>query len=198
MNKKSIFQIGIPTIFVGIIFLSLFTFGGTSETSEIEETNELSVSKIAGMFLTLTGETSGVVRGGATASGREDSIEVWAFTHSVVSPRDTASGLPTGKKHHKPITITKSIDVSSPILARIHTNNENIVDWSLRLWEPSSSGKAIQFYTIELVNAQISSISQQVTLDGATERVSFTYQKIIWTWEDGGITAEDDWEVPIV
>ena len=29
------------------------------------------------------------------------------------------------------------------------------------------------------------------------EHVSFTYQKIIWTYEDGGITAEDDWEAPI-
>jgi len=28
--------------------------------------------------------------------------------------------------------------------------------------------------------------------------VSFVYQKIIWTWTDGGITAEDDWESPAV
>jgi type VI protein secretion system component Hcp len=30
------------------------------------------------------------------------------------------------------------------------------------------------------------------------EHVSFTYQKIIWTYVDGGITAEDDWEAPVV
>ena len=29
------------------------------------------------------------------------------------------------------------------------------------------------------------------------EEVSFTYQKIEWTFEDGGITAEDDWEAPV-
>ncbi len=30
------------------------------------------------------------------------------------------------------------------------------------------------------------------------EEVAFTYQKIEWTWMDGGITAMDDWESPVV
>jgi len=34
------------------------------------------------------------------------------------STRDAASGLPTGKRQHKPVTITKPIDKSSPLLAR--------------------------------------------------------------------------------
>ena len=29
------------------------------------------------------------------------------------------------------------------------------------------------------------------------EEIAFTYQKISWTWTDGGITAEDDWEAPV-
>ena len=29
------------------------------------------------------------------------------------------------------------------------------------------------------------------------EQVAFTYQKIIWTWNDGGITAADDWASPV-
>jgi type VI secretion system secreted protein Hcp len=29
------------------------------------------------------------------------------------------------------------------------------------------------------------------------EEVSFTYQKITWTWNDGAITATDDWLGPI-
>ena len=30
-----------------------------------------------------------------------------------------------------------------------------------------------------------------------TEEVTFVFGKIIWTFEDGGITAEDDWEAPV-
>jgi hypothetical protein len=40
------------------------------------------------------------------------------FYHEVVSPRDAASGLPTGKRQHKPFVITKELDKSSPMLAR--------------------------------------------------------------------------------
>jgi type VI protein secretion system component Hcp len=36
---------------------------------------------------------------------------------SIVSPRDAASGLPTGKRMHKPFVITKELDKSSPTLA---------------------------------------------------------------------------------
>ena len=37
-------------------------------------------------------------------------------TPTIVQPRDAASGLPTGKRQHKPINTTKPLDKSSPIL----------------------------------------------------------------------------------
>lgn len=39
-----------------------------------------------------------------------------SLSHSVVSPRDAASGLATGKRMHKPMTLTKTLDKSSPQL----------------------------------------------------------------------------------
>jgi len=50
-----------------------------------------------------------------------------ALSHSVTSPRDAASGLATGKRMHKPMTITKELDKSSPQL------------FSLVVTEPGSS-----------------------------------------------------------
>lgn len=44
----------------------------------------------------------------------------------IVSPRDAASGLPTGKRQHKPITISKEIDKSSPKLAESVSSSEGI------------------------------------------------------------------------
>ena len=29
------------------------------------------------------------------------------------------------------------------------------------------------------------------------EEVGFTYEQITWTWNDGGITYQDDWEAPV-
>lgn len=41
---------------------------------------------------------------------------VVGLTAPVVSPRDAASGLPTGKRMHQPFVITKTLDKSSPII----------------------------------------------------------------------------------
>ena len=157
-------------------------------------------------YMRLTGETQGEIKGSVTQSGREDSIMVIGFNHEVVSPRDAASGLPTGKRQHKPVTITKEVDKATPLLMNVLVNNENIKDWELRFWQPSVTGKEVQFYTVELVNGSVAGIRGEMLNNKypenmqhkEREHISFCYQKIEWTWVDGGITAEDDWETPVV
>ncbi len=58
-------------------------------------------------------DESRVVKVRSTAAGFEIT-----FNQAIVSPRDAASGLPTGKRQHKPFVITKEYDKSSPLLAR--------------------------------------------------------------------------------
>ncbi|AGF79239.1 type VI secretion system effector, Hcp1 family [Desulfocapsa sulfexigens DSM 10523] len=157
-------------------------------------------------YLKLTGETQGEIKGSVTQAGREDMIAIIAFDQEISSPRDAASGLPTGKRQHGPLTLVKEVDKSSPLIYSAMVNNENITSLELRCWQPSSTGKEVQHYTIQLENASISKIRQEMLNNKypenmqhkEREHVSFCYQKIIWTWEDGGITAEDDWEAPMV
>lgn len=152
-------------------------------------------------YLRLTGETQGDIKGGVTQAGREDSIMVIATSHSVTAPRDAASGLPTGKRQHQPFTITKEIDKSTPLLMNALVNNENITYWELRYWQPSPSGKEVQYYTIKLYDAHIVGIQQEMLNNKypenmqhkEREHISFVYGHIEWIFEDGGITAEDDW-----
>jgi hypothetical protein len=40
------------------------------------------------------------------------------FEQEIVSPRDAASGLPTGKRMHKPFVITKELDKTQPASAK--------------------------------------------------------------------------------
>lgn len=156
-------------------------------------------------YLTLMGETQGAIEGSVTQPGREGSIMVIAVDHQVNSPRDAASGLPTGKRQHQPFVITKEVDKSSPLLANILINNENITEWRLNFWQPSATGKEVQFYTVELTNASISGIKLEMLNNKypenmqhkEREKVAFTYSKITWTFQDGGIAAEDNWEAPI-
>ena len=85
------------------------------------------------------------------------------------------------------------------------TNNENVTEWRLDYYRPGRGGREVQYYTIELVNASIAGIRAEMLNNKypenlkheVREHVTFTYQKVIWTWQDGGITAEDDWEAPV-
>ena len=164
-------------------------------------------------FLKLKGQKQGEIKGSVTQTtgNRKDKIQVIAVSHEVVSPRDPASGLPTGKRMHKPFVITKELDKSSPLLYNVLCTNENISEWELQFWTPQLSaasgvGAEKQHYTVKLTNANIASISfrmlnnknPELTRYTEFEEVAFTYQKIEWTWTDGGITAMDDWEAAVV
>lgn len=157
-------------------------------------------------YLKLKGQKTGEIKGSVTQKGREGKIMVIAVSHEIVSPRDSASGLPTGKRMHKPFVITKELDKSSPILYQVLTNNESIPEWELQFWQPSTTGAEKQHYTVKLVNANIASIAFRMANNKHPdlmkfteyEEVAFTYQKIEWIWVEGGITAMDDWEAPVV
>lgn len=82
------------------------------------------------------------------SSGKRTHTDEQSPTSEV--KRDAASGMPTGKRTHKPITITKTLDKSSPVL---------------------------------MATADLDS-------DGALD-IAFS-----WSWTDGGVTADDDWESP--
>jgi len=151
-------------------------------------------------FMTLTGETQGVIQGSVTQTGREDSIEVIGFGHNVSAVFDASSGLPSGKRQHRPVRIVKNIDLSSPKLFTALTTNENLTDVTIRFWQPVSSGEEEQFYTVQLVNAKIVSIMPSHCSADAdciptrpSEAVTFTYQTIVITWEEGGVTSESNW-----
>lgn len=161
-------------------------------------------------YLNLKGAKQGDIKGSVTQKGREGKIMVIAVSHEIVSPRDSASGLPTGKRQHKPFVITKELDKSTPLLYNALVNNENIPEWKLEFWTPqvkamTGTGLETQHYTVELTNANIASISFRLLNNRNPElmkyteyeEVAFTYQKIVWTWKDGGITSQDDWESPV-
>ena len=104
-------------------------------------------------YLRLKGQKQGEIKGSVTQKGREGSIMVIAVSHEIVSPRDPASGLPTGKRMHKPFVITKELDKSSPLLYSVLTQNENIPEWKLEHWTPQLSavtgaGQEKQHYTV--------------------------------------------------
>lgn len=152
-------------------------------------------------YLYVEGDTQGQIAGSSTRAGREGLIEVYGFSHEVVSPRDAASGLPTGKRQHKPLTVTKEIDKASPLLMNVLVNNENVTAY-LELYRVSETGAEEHYYTIELTNATVADVRTEQLNNkyvenanlGAREHISFVYQSIAWTYEPEALAATDRWQ----
>ncbi|KQT15495.1 type VI secretion system effector [Chryseobacterium sp. Leaf404] len=157
-------------------------------------------------YLHLKGQKQGEIKGSVIQKGRENKIQVIAVSHDLSSPKDAVTGLATGKRIHKPFVIIKELDKSSPLLYIALCNNELITEFELQFWMPQKGatvgvGSEKQHYTIRLTNASILDIKFRMPNNknpelanlAEYEEVSFTYQKIEWTWKDGSITAEDEW-----
>ena len=159
-------------------------------------------------YLKLKGQKTGDVKGSVTQKGLEGTILVTAVSHGVVSPRDAASGLPTGKRQHKPIVLTIPLDKAAPLLENLLVNNENIQTFELKFYRQqiaaAGAGRDTNYYTIKLTNANIAGIDLRMLDNRKPElapftmylEVAFTYQKIEWIWTEGGITADDEWQAP--
>lgn len=158
-------------------------------------------------YMYAKGQKSGSINGSVTLRGRENSIAVISAVHSIVSPRDPQSGLPTGQRTHHPFVATMEVDKATPLLYQVLCTNENLVSVIFKFWTPqieAASGvrTEVQNYAIALTNANIASIDFRLPnirnpdFQKYTEytEIAFTYQKIEWVWTDGGITASDDWE----
>jgi len=162
-------------------------------------------------YLRLKGQKQGYIDGAVTSKVRAKSIEVLAWEHAIESPRDAASGLPTGKRRHSALSVYTRPDVHSPKMETALVNNENLSEWKLSLWRPTITatagvGTESNYYNIKLTNANVASYKYGMFsyIEGKTERKElleqwrFTYQKIEWEFTTGGITALDDWEAPVV
>ncbi len=133
--------------------------------------------------------------------GEDGAIPLLALRNSIISPRDSASGLPTGRRQYQPITIRKRIDKASPLLMKALTENQSI-EAQLHFYRPASDGTMEMYYCIFLEGGSI--VDHQLALgyslgDTAThevsqpfEEISFTYQKITWLYPKSNISFEDD------
>jgi len=52
----------------------------------------------------------------SSISAEKQATQSSTVKQTITTPRDAASGLPTGKRQHKPVSLTKPIDKASPKL----------------------------------------------------------------------------------
>lgn len=149
-------------------------------------------------YVTIEGQKTGKIAGEIAAGPHKDQLAGLAYSHSIVSPRDIQSGLPTGQRMHKPVVFTRERGAASPLLFNVLCTNENLKTVRFDFVQAGAGGAEEVYLTIILTNANIASLDTRVPLAGDTdkprdyEEIALTYQKIQITAK-GGTTATDDW-----
>jgi type VI secretion system secreted protein Hcp len=153
-------------------------------------------------YAKITGKSQGEIKGDCPQGGdKKDSILVYDIDHSVEIPRDTHTGLPTGQRIHKPLTLTKHKDNASPLLFKACCTGEQC-GLTLDHYRIKPDGTEEKYFTLKLEEAIIVNMREYTPLTfvpdnkpySDMEEVSFTYSKITWTYNDGNIEYTDDWK----
>ncbi|HEY4348676.1 MAG TPA: type VI secretion system tube protein TssD [Gaiellaceae bacterium] len=151
-------------------------------------------------YLSMKGQRQGQIKGGVTEPGRLDEIAVYDLAYSLVSPRDSATGLPTGKRLHHPVQITCPTGLQTPKVFQAAATNENLTEFKIDFWLPNRNGISTNAFRLELTNGSVAEFDLNLEQEGGVEELldqySFTFQKIALTWLSGGISATDDWVSP--
>ncbi|MEM6485179.1 MAG: type VI secretion system tube protein TssD [Pseudomonadota bacterium] len=117
-----------------------------------------------------------------------DECLIISVQHQVIVPTDPDSGLPSGKRRHGNLVLTKVFDSVSPSLYQALCENQDFnATLSFDRVNPSNGQEEI-YFEIELSNARVvnmeidvpSTIDPQYADYGDMERVSLAYQKIEW------------------
>jgi type VI secretion system secreted protein Hcp len=152
------------------------------------------------VFMSITGPSGGI-EGEVTTQGRQGWHKLMAFSHEIISPRDSASGLPTGKRQHTPFKIVKLINKGTPKLLNTMVGNTPLYYIDISVWSPAAGGGETKVLTYRLSNAYVTSIrpwmpnksDPSAQLYPPAEEITFTYQYIEVTYHPDNIIAQDEW-----
>lgn len=183
------------TLIFGIVSISIISIMNNQYVIASPTEINTEIVSLTSMNLFIEG-----IEGESTISGRENSIVVIGFSHSISNPFELATGKTTIKQH-SPLRVMKEVDKASPKLFENCVKGAALTSVTLKFYrEPIVP----PFYTIELHNAYITSVQGYGILNPDNlpmETISFTYETIKWIYSvfddmgnpKGNVEAEDTW-----
>jgi type VI secretion system secreted protein Hcp len=152
------------------------------------------------VYVTVTGAKQGAFKGGCTQKDLEGKIKAIAVSYGATIPRDTGTGLATGKRVQKPVTISLAWDVCSPQFFSAAYTNETLTSVLIEYYVTGEDCVSTIDHTVTLKNASISEITESYaamtngTADGRDmQTVALTFQSIEVTSSVSKLTAVDEW-----
>ena len=168
-------------------------------------------------YVTVQGNRQGRFKSETAREKHKDKIPGISFHYNVASPRDSASGMASGKRVHQPVSFVKRWGPATPQLFQALCTQEALTSVLFEFVDTDAQGEEYVFHTVTLTNAVVTEIDQY--LDGGRhgeapgerqggrpgerrgappdahelERISLTFQRIEIENRDGRTMATDDW-----
>ncbi|MFE8035215.1 type VI secretion system tube protein TssD [Thiohalocapsa marina] len=127
-------------------------------------------------------------------------VPVATFAGGIIGNYDPGSGLPTGKRQHRPVTITKKLDALSPLLFQAAVSNQTLTSMECSFHRVLHKRSQELYFRITLTQPRIVdlALNGDTSQEGAPqETLQFVYYKIALEDVLSGIVTEDYWESPV-
>lgn len=124
-------------------------------------------------------------------------IECVSYKEGVSVGYDSRSGGAQGDRTYDPISVTKYVDRSSPLLAQAASESKTC-EGDFRFFRPVADGGGWEHYfTVRVEDARVQSIKRVLEMGQDSspmrEEVSFVFSKISWKHETASTEHQDDW-----
>ncbi|WP_296651045.1 type VI secretion system tube protein TssD [Paraburkholderia sp.] len=141
------------------------------------------------------------IKGSSTVQGREESIEIISFGHSVRLPIDAVNGKITGTRAHSPISFEKEFDSATPYLYKAVAKGQTLQSAEIKWYRINDAGKEQVYFVMLLEGVKVCGINPgmanaklaQASMLNHVEAVSMMYESITWHYLDGNIKYTDSW-----
>ena len=163
-------------------------------------------------YFSVKGTRQGQFKGESLEAQRKGKwMAVLSFTMDVESPRDAATGQPSGKRTWKPVRILKEWGAASPEGLTACATNEILTEVVVEFTKPVATGKEYVYQRVTLTDATIARVVRYTGqpgpsagaggMSGSTpwadahelEEWSFTFRKVEVVDNDGKTAFTDDW-----
>ena len=152
-------------------------------------------------YISIEGPNGSKWKGECQRQNKASAIPGFYFGSAVISPRDAASGQPTGKRRHEPVIIRKKVGAATPLFAKALTTNEVLKSVLFDFIRTDDKGVEVVFFTMTLKGATISTqrlYLPEVSGDNhhleLSEEIAFTFQSIEWNHKEAKTMHTDDWK----
>lgn len=146
--------------------------------------------------LWLEDENGSPIVGSCLIPQRQGSIELKSFSHGVTIPVDPNWGKLTGMRVHRPITIVKEFDQTTPLLYRTVCEGRLMKKAIIKMYRILESGIESEYFNIILENAKLTTISPYLSPGMSSthlETIELRYEAITWKYTEGNIIYRDSW-----